>query len=289
MRVLITGANGMVARAAAKYCRSRGDEVAALTRADLDISDREAVLAAFARIRPSIVLNCAAYTNVDGAETNVEQCFAANAVGPENLAAASKEFESAFVTISTDYVFDGEKDGFYAESDEPDPQSVYARSKYEGEQRVAAVDPGAVIVRSGWIYGEFGTNFLSLIPELLSNGNNISVIADSFGTPTYAFDLAVRLRELGEPKASGDFPVTNEGPGTSYYEFANAAADIGGLDRRLIEPTSMKSLERPAPRPANSRLASLRSRELGLAPLRDWRDALSEYLGQGNANAKGGK
>src|SRR5688572_8685244 len=108
MAVLITGANGMVARAAAKYCRTLGDDVASLTHGELEISDRESVFAAFERIRPSIVLNAAAYTDVDGAETHIKECYAANAAGPENLAAAAKEFGALFVTISTDYVFDGE-------------------------------------------------------------------------------------------------------------------------------------------------------------------------------------
>src|SRR5688572_11822079 len=203
MTVLITGANGMVARAAVKYCRTLGDDVAALTHGELEISDRESVFAAFERTRPSIVLNTAAYTNVDGAETNDKDCYAANAAGPENLAAASREYGAAFVTISTDYVFDGKKEGFYTEADEPNPQGVYARSKLEGEQRAAAVNPDAAIVRSGWIYGEGGTNFLSQIPELLGRGKKITAITDSFGTPTYAFDLAARLRELAEVNAKG--------------------------------------------------------------------------------------
>ena len=279
----------MVARAAVKHCRAFGDYVTALTHAELDISDRDNVFAAFERLRPAIVLNCAAYTNVDGAETNVEKCFAANAIGPENLSAASKEFGTVFVTISTDYVFDGEREGFYSEGDEPNPQGAYAKSKYEGELRVVAVNPDAVIVRSGWIYGEFGTNFLSVIGELLANGKKIVAIRDSFGTPTYALDLAMRLRELAETKAAGIFHATNAGPGTSYFEFANAVADIGGFDRGAIEPVSMKSLDRPAPRPVNSRLASRRCHEIGLAPLRDWRAALSDYMGGVSANAKGGK
>jgi dTDP-4-dehydrorhamnose reductase len=279
----------MVARAAAKYCRSLGDDVAALTHADLDIADGDAVFATIDRIRPSIVLNCAAYTNVDGAETSVDVCYSANAAGPENLAAASKEFGSVFVTISTDYVFDGERDGFYTEDDEPNPQSVYAKSKYEGELRAASVNPGAVIVRSGWIYGEHGTNFLSAVCGLLANRKRITAIEDSFGTPTYAHDLAVRLRELAHPDAKGIFHVTNAGPGTSFFEFSKEVANIAGFDPDSIEPISKDSLKRPAPRPVNSRLASRRDGELGLVPLRDWKTALSEYVKKSvNANKKGG-
>ena len=289
MAVLITGANGMVARAAANHCRSRGDDVAALARTELDISDRGSVFAAFERIRPSIVLNTAAYTNVDGAETNIETCYEANAAGPENLAAASREFGAVFVTISTDYVFDGERDGFYYEDDEANPQSVYAKSKYEGEVRAAATNPDTVIVRSGWIYGEFGSNFLSVMRDLLARERSITAIEDSFGTPTYALDLAVRLRELAEQKATGLFHVTNAGSGTSFFEFAKEVAAVGGFDLELIKAISKDSLDRPAPRPVNSRLASRRNGELGLEPLRDWKDALSEYLESANENEKGGR
>ena len=288
MAVLITGANGMVARAVAKHCRSIGDKVEALAHSELDITDHRSVFSTFERLRPSIVLNCAAYTNVDGAETKVQECYAANATGPENLAAASKEFGSVFVTISTDYVFDGERDGFYTEDDQTNPQSVYAKSKYEGEQRAATVNPDTVIVRSGWIYGEYGTNFLSKVRDLLADGKRITAIDDSFGTPTYASDLAVRLRELAEVKANGVFHVTNAGSGTSFFGFATAVTEIGEFDAKPIEPISKDRLARPAPRPVNSRLESRREGELGLRPLRHWKDALAEYLRLVNVNEKGG-
>jgi dTDP-4-dehydrorhamnose reductase len=289
MLVLITGANGMVARAAVKHCRSLGDDVAAVTHADLDIADRESVFATLERLRPSAVLNLAAYTNVDGAETDVEKCYAANAAGPENLAAASKEIGATFVTVSTDYVFDGEREGFYFEIDGPNPLGVYAKSKYEGELRAAAAYRDAVIVRSGWIYGEHGTNFLSVVRGLLSSGKNITAIDDAYGTPTYAFDLAIRLRELAGLGASGIFHVTNGGPGTSFLEFSRTVAEIGGFAPGSIQPISKDSLARPAPRPVNSRLGSRREGELGLGRLRDWKEALSEYLEVAAQNEKGGR
>ncbi len=278
MKVLITGANGMVARATAAYCRSIGDEVVAMTRQELDIADLDAVMGLFETERPKIVLNCAAYTDVDGAETNVEKCYAANSAGPENLAAAAKEFSSVFVTISTDYVFDGKKGGPYTQDDVPNPQSVYAKSKLDGEARAAAANPNSIIVRTGWIYGAHGTNFLSVMHKLLSEGKNIKAISDSFGTPTYAADLAVRLRELAGLRTSGIFHVSNSGTGTSYLEFANAVVEFSGFDRSLIEMVSNDSLNRPAARPANSRLACLRSSSLGLPPMRDWLAALKEFI-----------
>ncbi|MFL6467052.1 MAG: dTDP-4-dehydrorhamnose reductase [Pyrinomonadaceae bacterium] len=278
MRILITGANGMVARAAASFCKSIGDEVTAFTHSDLNIADREKVFADIETRRPEVVLNCAAYTNVDGAESNEAEAFAANAAGPANLAAASKEFGSIFVTISTDYVFDGEKEGFYTQDDSPNPQSVYAKSKYEGELRAAAANAESIIVRSGWIYGHYGTNFLSVLPKLLSGENELKAIGDSYGTPTFAHDLAVRLRELAAKKASGVFHATNAGPGVSYYEFAAASARKLRLDPARITSISHHDLQRPAARPINSRLTCLRSEGIGLPPLREWEGALYDFL-----------
>ncbi|PYS86314.1 MAG: dTDP-4-dehydrorhamnose reductase [Acidobacteria bacterium] len=278
MKVMITGANGMVARAAISHCESIGDEVIAFTHADLDISDREKVFRLFEECRPEIVLNCAAYTDVDGSEANEQTAYAANAAGPENLAAASKEFGSEFVTISTDYVFDGTKEGFYTQDDEPDPQSVYAKSKYDGELRATAANDSSIIVRSGWIYGKHGTNFLSVLPDLLKQGRELRTIGDAYGTPTFASDLAVRLRELTGKNASGIFHATNSGPGVSYFEFASDAAALLGRDPQLIKNISQNDLLRPAARPYNSRLKCDRSELFGLAPLRDWRNALAEFL-----------
>ena len=278
MKILITGANGMVARAAIEHCGSIGDEVIALTRADLDISDREAVFAAVADSRPDAVLNCAAYTDVDGAETDKEACFGANADGVENLANVCKSVDAAFVTISTDYVFDGLKTGFYTQRDTPNPQGVYAKSKREGEIRAGFAYARSIIVRSGWIYGRGGTNFLSVMADLLASGKSIQAIHDSYGTPTYANDLAKRLRELAEADLPCTFHVTNSGNGTSYLGFAEKVCEIGGFDRALIQPASKNDLKRPAPRPENSKLACLLSDRLGFSPLPAWEGALRQFL-----------
>ncbi len=278
MKVLITGANGMVARAAAKYCRSIGDEVVALTRQELDIADRDAVLAAFRSERFEAVLNCAAFTDVDGSESNPEKCYAANATGVENLALASRDIGSRLVTISTDYVFDGTKSGFYNQHDTPNPQGVYARAKLEGEERARRAYASAIVVRSGWIYGHGGTNFLSVLGDLLRDGRSIKAIFDSYGTPTFADDLARRLRDLAELDLPCIFHVTNSGEGTSYAGFAEKACELIGADPGLLIPASADSLKRPAPRPASSKLACLFSERLGLEPLRHWEAALAEFL-----------
>ncbi len=278
MKILVTGAGGMVARATIKQCQAIGDEVSAFTRHELDISDKEQVTKIFAREKPDAVINCAAYTNVDGAETNQDSCYAANAVGVENLALATKKSESAFVTISTDYVFDGSKDGFYTQRDTPNPESVYGKSKLEGEIRARRAYARSIIVRSGWIYGDGGTNFLSVMHELLAEGKQIKAIYDAYGTPTFAEDLARRLRELAELDMPCIFHVTNSGGGASYEEFALKVCEIKGFDKNLLEKVSNDTLKRPAPRPKNSRLACLFSQKFGLSPLQNWEKALEEFL-----------
>ncbi len=278
MKVVVTGANGMVARAAITHCGAIGDEVVGLTRQELDISDAAAVMEKLSDLRPDAILNCAAYTDVDGAETNEDAAYAANSNGVRNLAAAAKHVESAFVTISTDYVFDGTNTGFYTQRDTPSPLSVYGSSKLAGE--VAARDTYArtIIVRSGWIYGEHGTNFLSVLPRLLAEGRNLKAIGDAFGTPTYAKDLAARLRELAELDLPCIFHVTNSGPGTSYLGFAKKVCEIAGFDEGQLEPVPNDSLQRPARRPVSSKLACLFSERLGLAPMPDWSASLEKFL-----------
>ena len=278
MRILITGANGMVARAAAENCRGIGDVVFALTRQELDISDRESVLATLNEIHPDAILNCAAYTDVDGAEAHPDAARAANTLGVEYLAATARSIGARFVTISTDYVFDGANTGFYTEDDTPNPRGVYATTKRDGEIAAAAANPDSVIVRSGWIYGEGGTNFLSVMDKLLSEGRKIKAITDAYGTPTFANDLARRLRDIVATDRSEIFHVTNEGPGASYLGFAEKVCEIGGFDKGLIEHVSNADLKRPAPRPVSSKLASVRMGELGLEPLQDWESALTQFL-----------
>ena len=281
MKILITGANGMVAKAAAKYCRSIGDEAFPMTRQDLDIADKEKVFDLFRRERFDGVINCAAFTDVDGSELNPEKCYAANSFGVENLARASKEIDCAFVTISTDYVFDGAKRDFYTQRDTPNPQGVYAQSKLDGEIRARNAYSRSIVVRSGWIYGHGGTNFLSVMDRLLADGKSIKAIYDSYGTPTFADDLAKRLRELAALDLPCLFHVTNSGAGTSYAGFAEKVCQLKGFDLNLLEPASAQSLKRPAPRPASSKLACLFSEKFGLEPLPNWEEALKEFLRRG--------
>lgn len=274
MKILVTGANGMVARATAVHCRSLGDDVVSLTRQQLDISARDAVLDTLKTVLPDAVINCAAYTDVDGAESNPEASHRANTLGPKHLSEAASETGSRLVTISTDYVFDGENPGFYTEGDRPNPRGVYATTKFEGEKAALGANPNAIVVRSGWIYGDGGTNFLSVMHKLLADRKKIKAIGDAYGTPTFAGDLARRLRELAETGSVGIFHVANAGEGTTYLGFAEKLCEIAGYDRRVIEVVSNADLKRPAPRPVSSKLASVR-----LDPLPDWEDALRRFLG----------
>lgn len=278
MKILITGANGMVARATIDYCQSIGDEVAAFTRREMDISNAAQVNDIFSSENPEAVINCAAYTDVDGAETNPDLSRAANADGVENLAFAAKKIGSAFVTISTDYVFDGAKKDFYTQRDTPNPPSVYGKSKLEGEIRARNAYARSIIVRTGWIFGQGGTNFLSVMHKLLAEGKQVKAISDAFGTPTFAKDLAERLRELVRLDMPCVFHVTNSGAGASYEEFALKICEIKGFDKNLVRSVSDEMLKRAAPRPQSSRLACLFSQKFGLSPLQNWEKALAEFV-----------
>ena len=278
MKVLITGANGMVAKAAINYCQSIDDEVIAKTRQELDIANQSEVFDLFEREKFDAVLNCAAYTNVDGAETNQIICYQTNVDGVRNLANACKNTNSAFVTISTDYVFDGTKDDFYTQRDTPQPQGIYAKAKLEGEIKAQNTYSRSIIVRSGWIFGNDGTNFLSVMHKLLGDGKNIKAISDSYGTPTFANDLAKRLREIAELDLPAIYHVTNSGDGTTFEKFAQRVCELKGFDKSLIESVLMDSLLRPAPRPRDSRMKCLFSEKFGLSPLQSWEKALAEFL-----------
>ena len=278
MKVLVTGARGMVASATAEYCASIGDDVAALTREEMDIAELESVRTAIDHHRPDAIINCAAYTNVDGAESEPDRAFAANVTGPKNLALVANEFDCALVTISTDYVFDGTFAGFYTQRHTPNPLGVYATTKRQGEIEAMNANARAIVVRTGWIYGRGGTNFLSVMADLLRERKRIKAIKDAYGTPTYAGDLARRLREIADIDLPCIYHVTNSGPGTSYLGFAEKVCQIGGFDASLIDEVSNDDLQRSAPRPVSSKLGCLFSERLGLTAMPDWEDGLKGFL-----------
>jgi dTDP-4-dehydrorhamnose reductase len=280
LRVLGAGAGGMVGRAVSYECKLRGDEVFAHDHKSLDISDLSLVRGEFSKVKPWAVINCAAWTDVDGCESDTERARAANATGPENLAVASREVGAVLVTISTDYVFDGEKDGFYTQRDDPNPTSAYGKAKLDGERRAQLASARTIIVRSGFIYGCGGRNFLSTVAERLRRAEPVGAIADAWGTPTYAAHLAARLRELAQLDLPGVYHVVNSGPGASFEEFTRAVAEDLGKTQSLVHGVLSHTLTRPAPRPRNSRLQCLLSEAIGLDALPPWREAIKGFLAE---------
>jgi dTDP-4-dehydrorhamnose reductase len=267
----------MVGRAVAEYCLTQKDDVIACDHQTLDITDSESVGVTLGRERPEAVINCAAWTDVDACESDHQRAYAVNAHAVENLAVNSRRAGAVFVTISTDYVFDGNKDGFYTQRDDPNPESVYGASKLEGERRAQAASARTVIVRTGWIFGPGGRNYLSTIIERGRRGESLKAISDAHGTPTYATDLAARLRDLALLDVPGLFHVVNGGSGASYEEFTRAALKAAQCEHTDVQSVSMDTLDRPAPRPRNSRLRCLLSEAIGLPPLPNWEVALKEF------------
>lgn len=280
MKVLVTGAGGMLARAVVRHCKTLDDVVSAHEHRTLDIADEKRVRATFEEERPETVINCAAWTDVDGCERDAERALAANARGPEVLASACRQMGAQLITISTDYVFDGAKDGFYTQRDDPQPVSVYGAAKLEGERRAQAACARTVVVRSGWIFGAGGRNYLSRVIDLARGGQTLKAISDAYGTPTYAAHLAARLRELAALDLPGIYHIVNGGDGASYADFTRAALLASGEDPSKIEIVAMDSLQRPAPRPRNSRLRCILSPALRLQPLPHWHEALEEFAAE---------
>lgn len=268
----------MVGRAVHEHCLAAGDHVIAYDRQSLDISDSEQVSQILDRDQPDAILNCAAWTDVDGCEFDQKRAHAVNAQGPENLAGACRRIGAVLVTISTDYVFDGRKEGFYTQRDQPNPESVYGVSKLKGEHKAQLANARTIVVRTGFIFGNGGKNFLSQVVERARKGERLSAISDAWGTPTYAPHLASRLRELAARDLPGVFHVVNSGPGASYEEFTRAALRAAGCDPASLEIVSVHSLKRPAPRPSNSRLKCLISEAIGLSPLPSWEEALPRFV-----------
>lgn len=278
MKVLITGAGGLVGRAVSEHCSKSGDDVLSYDHKNLDITDREEVRQTIVRNEPDVVINCAAWTDVDGCESDRDKAFSVNAAGPENLANACREVGCVFITISTDYVFDGKKQGFYTQEDAPNPESVYAASKFEGELRSSRSYDKSIIVRTGYIFGPGGKNFLSTVVDRVRNGTRLKAIRDMYGTPTYAKDLAERLRELAVLDKPGIYHVVNSGPGVSFEEFTRKAVELVGNPHAEVETVSAETLNRPARRPRNSRLRCLLTGAIGLPDLRAWDRALEEFV-----------
>jgi dTDP-4-dehydrorhamnose reductase len=279
-KILITGAGGLVGKASIEHCLANGDDVVAYDHQSLDITDTEKVEAVVAREQPDALINCAAWTDVDGCESDPAKAERANALGPKNLARACRQANAVLLTISTDYVFDGAKEGFYTQRDQPRPLSVYGRFKLEGERRSQAEHARTIVVRSGYIVGPGGRNFLSTVVDRAKRGEKMKAITDCWGTPTYARDLAIRLRELVELDLPGVFHVVSAGDGATFETFTREALRMARCEPGLVEPVSMDSLTRPAPRPRNSKMKCLLSEAIGLSPLPHWQEGLAHFVGR---------
>jgi dTDP-4-dehydrorhamnose reductase len=273
MRLLVTGAVGMLGRDVVELARGAGHDVAGFSRAELDVVDAAAVVRAVADVRPDGVVNCAAFTDVDAAEERSEEAVAVNGAGAGHVAAAADAVGATVVHVSTDYVFDGTKPAPYVESDEPNPRSAYGRSKLEGERAVAAANPRHAIVRSSWLFGVGGRNFVETILARGAEQSEVSVVTDQVGCPTFTGHLAGALVALAERRATGVLHVAGAGH-CSWHDFAVEIFREARVDCD-VHPTDTASIGRPAPRPANSVLLSERPD----APrLPSWRDGLAEYL-----------
>ena len=275
LRILVTGAGGQVGAEVAAHLPHH--EVIALDRARCDLTDRHSVEQAVAAAAPAAVVNCAAWTDVDGCEADPRRAVLVNALGVRNLAAACARAGAHLVHVSTDYVFSGEKDGPYDEWDEPGPRSVYGRSKLGGEREVARHAGSWSIARTSWVFGRRGRNFVDTIVGRAREGAPLRVVDDQQGCPTYAPDLAGALARLAVERRVGIYHVTNQGACT-WHELAAAAVELAGLDPSVVGTTTTAELGRPAPRPANSVLSGAAWAAAGMAPLRPWREALAEKL-----------
>jgi dTDP-4-dehydrorhamnose reductase len=274
-RVLITGANGMLGRDIQEILGAR--PFTALGRAALDVRDLDAVREAVGG--HDVIVNCAAYTKVDDAEEHEADAFAINAEGAHNLALAARDTGARLIHMSTDYVFDGSATTPYHESAPRHPLGAYARTKAAGEELVLEAYPaGTIILRSAWLYGQHGPNFVSTMLRLAGERDTLAVVDDQRGQPTWTRDLAQKVVEIIDADiTSGIFHGTSSGE-TTWFDFARAIFAGAGLDPERVQPTDSASFVRPAPRPAYSVLGHDAWALSGLSPLRHWEDALAEAL-----------
>lgn len=285
MRVLVTGANGQLGSELVRlYAARSGDEVVGIDLPELDITSTQSVAHTISEFKPDVVINCAAWTAVDSAEENEAAAMAVNGEGPEKLAAACRVTGAWLVQISTDYVFSGEASSPYAEDADPDPRSAYGRTKLAGEIAVQSMLPDAhYIVRTAWLYGHEGNNFVKTMLRLESERETIDVVDDQIGQPTYAADLAAQIVALVDARPSaGIFHGTNSGQ-VSWHGFTQEIfRQIGADPARVIAVTS-EQFVRPASRPAYSVLGHDHWAFAGLTPMRDWREAIAEAMERGFA------
>lgn len=275
MKILITGSNGMLGHDLISALKEN-HELILTTSKTLDITYRNRVIEFIKRNNPDIVINSAAYTDVDGCEENQETAYSINGEGVRNLALGCSEIDCPLVHISTDYVFNGKNTFPWVEDDETGPVSVYGKSKLKGEQAILETIDKFFIIRTSWLYGINGGNFPKTMLELAKNHSEITVVYDEVGTPTYTPDLAKAISQLIETDYYGIYHITNSGS-CSWCEFARYIFEIAEKDVDVI-PVTASEFARPAPRPHYSVLENKKWIENGFKPLRSYKDAVKEYI-----------
>jgi len=282
MRWLITGSHGQLGTDLQQILARVADAtVRAVDVDELDITDSRAVDSMFADFQPDVVLNAAAYTAVDAAEENEDLAYRVNATGPAVLAAAAARAGAKLVHVSTDYVFAGDATSAYEVDDQPDPRSAYGRTKLAGEVAVRELHPdGSYVVRTAWVYGATGANFVKTMARLERERDNVSVVDDQRGSPTWSFDLATALVELAQSGAPfGVYHCTNSGD-TTWCGFTRAIFEELGADPSRVLAVTTAEFPRPAPRPAYSVLSATAWERAGLTPMPAWREGLRRAFAQ---------
>jgi len=277
MTILLTGGHGMLGKALQDNLRQHNLSFVAMNKQTCDITNLTQLRHCIQQHRPTYIINCAAYTAVDDAEEDTERAFAINETGSKNLGLIAQEFQLGLIHISTDYVFDGTSTSPYVETAPTNPLSVYGTSKLKGEQALLMCCPTAKIVRTQWLYGPYGKNFVQTMLTLAKKYPALTVVDDQIGTPTYTPHLADALRRLMAHTQSGIFHVRNSGSG-SWYDFAMEIFSQSNIDIK-VSPVDSSAYPRPAARPKHSVLAMDRwHKELQEPPLPHWKEALQEYI-----------
>ena len=275
MKILITGSNGMLGHDLQEVLADK-HELILTTSKTLDITDKQHTMDFIFEVKPDIVINSAAYTDVDGCEENQDIAYAVNGEGVRNLALACKEVDCALVHVSTDYVFDGTARDHIKEDGKIGPISIYGKSKLKGEEAILEILDKFFIVRTAWLYGINGKNFPKTILELAQNHSEITVVYDEVGSPTYTPDLADGIAKLIETDYYGIYHLTNSGS-CSWCEFARYIFEVAEVDVKVI-PVTASEFARPAPRPSYSVLDNDNWVKNGFEPLRSYKDAIKEYI-----------
>ncbi|TDB55446.1 dTDP-4-dehydrorhamnose reductase [Bacillus sp. CBEL-1] len=275
-KVLITGANGQLGKELVELFNNEGFEVYRFGRDEMDITNQSQVKEIIHRVQPDIVIHSAAHTKVDLAESEPEKAFAINAYGTRNVAVAAEQIKAKLVYVSTDYVFDGTGTEPYDEFSPTSPLGVYGKSKLAGEQFVRDLHSQFFIVRTSWVYGKHGANFVKTMLKLGSEKKELSVVADQVGCPTYTLDLATTILELVSTEKYGVYHVSNSGQ-CSWYEFAKAIFDEAGIEVQ-VNPCTTEEFPRPAERPAYSVFKHQSLAINNITIPRQWRDGLVHFL-----------